>query len=290
MKEQQISDTSETPSTGDKPFLGHKREGGYTSEFKEYYHDFFNDKFVKEIVYPHREKGYFVDCGATNGVLQSQSLRLEQDGWRGLCIEPCWAFVDDLKKNRPLAQIENSAIVPKNYEGQHSFKEQNAQTLSSVILNSKQMNEETYKVNGSSIISILKKHKAPKVIDFMGIDIEGSFGNDFSIEEEMIKELLNSDYKVEFFSIEHYWPPKLEEIFEDSPYIKLKNPFLDGIWLSDETGLTYTLSPFGHYVCQQFGNEEERDINKLRKIEWESYYVHIDVVKENQKLKKYVHP
>ena len=149
----------ETPSTGDKPFLGHKREGGYTSEFKEYYHDFFNDKFVKEIVYPHREKGYFVDCGATNGVLQSQSLRLEQDGWRGLCIEPCWAFVDDLKKNRPLAQIENSAIVPKNYEGQHSFKEQNAQTLSSVILNSKQMNEETYKVNGSSIISILKKNK-----------------------------------------------------------------------------------------------------------------------------------
>ena len=41
---------------------------------------------------------------------------------------------------------------------------------------------------------------------------------------------------------------------------------------------------------QQFGNEEERDINKLRKIEWESYYVHIDIVKENQKLKKYVHP
>ena len=81
------------------------------------------------------------------------------------------------------------------------------------------MNEETYKVNGSSILSILKKHKAPKVIDFMGIDIEGSFGNDFSIEEEMIKELLNSDYKVEFFSIEHYWSTKVRrDIYRYSLY------------------------------------------------------------------------
>lgn len=258
---------------------------------KKYYHDFFNDKFVKEIIYPHKKKGYFVDCGATDGILQSQSLRLEEDGWRGLCIEPCWAFLDDLKKNRPLAKIETSAIVPKDYEGECSFIEHQSHTLSSVNIDGA-TKEESYKVNGSSIISILKKHKAPKFIEFMGIDIEGnrfhhSQGH-FSIEEHMIKELLDSDYKVGLFAIEHYWPPNLVELFSDTPYIKVNNPFLDGMWLSKETGLTYTLSPNGHYVCHQFGNEEERDINQLKKIDWESYYVHIDILKENQKLKKLI--
>ena len=254
---------------------------------KKYYHDFFNDKFVRELVYPNKKKGYFVDCGATDGILQSQSFRLEQDGWRGLCIEPCLASHKALKNNRPLAKIDTSAIVPKNYEGQRSFLETPQFTLSSVSLDSKPK-EESYKVNGLSIVSILKKNKAPKVIDFMGIDIEGDFEHDVTLEEEVIKELLDSDYKVKFFAVEHYWPPRLEKIFNDTLYFKIKNPFLDAMWISSETGLSYTLSSNGNYVCQQFGNEEERDITDMTKVVWECYYVHMDVIKENKKLKRFL--
>tara|TARA_B100000287_G_scaffold308006_1_gene291172 strand:+ start:950 stop:1744 length:795 start_codon:yes stop_codon:yes gene_type:complete len=262
---------------------------------KKYYHDFFNDKFVREIVYPNKKKGYFVDCGATDGILQSQSLRLEQDGWRGLCIEPCLAYTNSLKNNRPLAKIDTSAIVPKKYEGERSFYENPQFTLSSVSLDSmdtknwRKDHYESYKVNGLSIVSILNKNNAPKIIDFMGIDIEGSFTDtDITLEEEVIKELLDSEYKVNFFAVEHYWPPNLDKIFNDTPYFKIKNPFLDAMWLSTETGLSYTLSPNGHYVCQQYGNEEERDITDMKKIVWEAYYVHMDVIKENKKLKNFL--
>ena len=286
MKEQQISDTSEMDSSGDN--FGTPKEQNPTV-YGKYYHDFFNDKFVREIIHPNKDKGYFVDCGATDGILQSQTLRFEEDGWDGICIEPNWAFHDELEKNRKCI-IEKSAIVPKVYEGMHAFKQKEAHTLSHVIFNANEMSQKTYDVPGISITSILQKHDAPIEIDFMGIDIEGKFGDAFCIEEQMLEELIKSKYKVNFFSIEHYWPPSLEKVFNESNYVKVFNPFLKGIWLNRKDGLTYTLSPWGHFICQQFGNEVEIDMKDLSPITWECYYVHIDVVKKNSYLKRFLNP
>ena len=49
MKEQQISDTSEMDSSGDN--FGTPKEQNPTV-YGKYYHDFFNDKFVREIIHP----------------------------------------------------------------------------------------------------------------------------------------------------------------------------------------------------------------------------------------------
>lgn len=285
MKEQPILDTSDVDSTGDK-YL--KDIQG--TKFDKYYHDFFNDKLVNEVVYPFISDGYFVDCGATDGILQSQTKALEDKGWKGLCIEPNWAFIDDLRKNRKCT-VSPSAIVPRDYQGEHSFFEGKAHTLSHVILKTDDMHKESYKVGGQDICTILNDNKAPKFINFMGIDIEGSFGDSFSIEEHMLKELLAQDeYKIGFFAIEHYWPPTVDSIFDSYDYVRIYNPYLKGIWLDQETGLAYTLSPWGHFICQQTGEEKTINVNHLKRIEWECYYVHLDVLKENKVLKRFLTP
>ena len=61
------------------------------------------------------------------------------------------------------------------------------------------------------------------------------------------------------------------------------------MWLSTETGLSYTLSPNGSLCLSKIkDNEEERDITDMKKIVWEIYYVHMDVIKENKKLKNFL--
>lgn len=288
MKEQPISDISDVDSTGDNEVKYPKDIKG--SKFRKYYHDFFNDKFVAEVVYPFKHDGYFVDCGACDGILFSQSKSLEDDGWKGICIEPNWAFIDDLEKNRK-CKVSRSAIVPREYQGEHSFYQGDAHTLSHLILKADEMHKESYKVGGQDIHTILKEHKAPKFIEFMGIDIEGSFGDSFSIEERMLKELLESkDYTVGFFAVEHYWPPTVDSIFDSYDYVRVYNPYLKGLWLDQETGLSYSLSPWGNFICQQTGEEKKINVNHLKRIEWECYYVHLDVLKENKVLKRFLTP
>ena len=104
----------------------------------------------------------------------------------------------------------------------------------------------------------------------------------------MLKELLESkDYTVGFYSVEHYWPPTVDSIFDSYDYVRIYNPYLKGIWLDQETGLAYTLSPWGHFICQQTGEEKTINVNHLKRIEWECYYVHLDVLKENKVLKRF---
>lgn len=44
--------------------------------------------------------GYFVDIGAYDGVRYSNTLRLEQAGWKGLAIEPNPVMFEQLRRNR----------------------------------------------------------------------------------------------------------------------------------------------------------------------------------------------
>ena len=212
-----------------------------------------------------------------------------------LCAHPdCYygVFGSSDGVNRHYHSGRRHTVSPSHsYCEQHSFFEGKAHTLSHVILKADDMHKESYKVGGQDICTILKDNKAPKFINFMGIDIEGSFGDSFSIEEHMLKELLAQDeYKIGFFAIEHYWPPTVDSIFDSYDYVRIYNPYLKGIWLDQETGLAYTLSPWGHFICQQTGEEKTINVNHLKRIEWECYYVHLDVLKENKVLKRFLTP
>jgi hypothetical protein len=64
---------------------------------------FDQDRWVAEDVYSSMRDGYFVELGANNGLLYSNTVELERRyGWRGLCIEASWSKFAELQANRPL--------------------------------------------------------------------------------------------------------------------------------------------------------------------------------------------
>ena len=54
---------------------------------------FFSEKNIKN--------GTFLDVGALDGIRFSNTFLLEQDGWRGICVEMHPSYFDMLKNNRP---------------------------------------------------------------------------------------------------------------------------------------------------------------------------------------------
>jgi len=128
----------------------------------------------------YKKNGYFIEFGATDGVYFSNSYLLEKKyGWRGILSEPAHIWHKDLKINRS-ANIETNCVW-KNSEDSLEFFETQDPALSTVgIYNSNdnhalsRTQTKPYYVQTISLIDMLKKYNAPKEIDFLSIDTEGS--------------------------------------------------------------------------------------------------------------------
>lgn len=152
-----------------------------------------------------KQNGYFVEFGACDGIELSNTLTLEKDfKWFGILSEPCVFWIDSLKNNRKCS-IDERAVWTKNNESLLFNQVQHIQTLSNIdIINpddwaSPIRNEDRnikYEVKSVTLETMLKEHNAPKIIDYMSIDTEGS-------EYEIIKDFDFSKYDIKIITIEH---------------------------------------------------------------------------------------
>lgn len=148
--------------------------------------------------------GFFVEFGATDGVLLSNTWLLEQHfGWRGLCAEPNPRFYRQLQSNRTCrvsdacigarSGIEVAFILSDAYGGiaayahddQHGAKREAYRAAGHVVT------LETLSLN-----DFLNQHQAPREIDYISIDTEGS-------EYEILSTFPFDHWQVRLFSIEH---------------------------------------------------------------------------------------
>lgn len=124
--------------------------------------------------------GYFVEFGATNGVDLSNSHLLETAfGWSGLLVEPAKCWHSDLHTNR--TSIVDTRCVWKESGREMNFKEVAVKELSTLQElggddNSDRVREKatTYKVKTVSLNDLLDEHHAPRLVDYLSIDTEGS--------------------------------------------------------------------------------------------------------------------
>jgi FkbM family methyltransferase len=73
-----------------------------------------DEKLLKYLNY---KDGFFIECGANDGITQSNTLLLEQKlNWRGLLIEAGTTNYLKCKTNRPKCIHENYALVNSNYK------------------------------------------------------------------------------------------------------------------------------------------------------------------------------
>ena len=127
-----------------------------------------------------KRNGYFVEFGATNGVDLSNRYLLEKKfGWLGIVAEPLKSKYVELIRNRS-CHIEDKCVWKSSGES-IKFLEANDQYLSTIIeYRDKDLHHESRKngqisyVETISLTDLLEKYNAPRLIDYLSIDTEGS--------------------------------------------------------------------------------------------------------------------
>ena len=148
------------------------------------------------------KKGFFVEFGAADGVALSNSYLLENEfGWSGILCEPSRSWHEDLKRNRSCI-IDTRCVYSKTGD-QVGFSENYIGELSGItdfngddhngILN---RTITSYQVETISLLDLLKSHSAPKHIEFLSVDTEGS-------EFEILNAFDFSQYTFGAICVEH---------------------------------------------------------------------------------------
>jgi len=170
------------------------------------------DLFVLSVL-NFKNNGFFVEFGATNGIDLSNSYLLERSfGWRGILAEPAECWHKELKKNRKCS-IE-TLCVWKDSTSQLTFNEVAYAELSTIdsFSNSDSRKQgrkhgKKYEVKTISLNDLLEKYNAPKIIDYLSIDTEGS-------EFEILSHFNFSKYSFKVITCEHNFTPMREEIHQ----------------------------------------------------------------------------
>lgn len=160
-----------------------------------------------------KKKGFFVEFGATNGISISNTYMLENHfGWKGILVEPGLIWHEELYKNRPNAKIDISCVW-KEDGSKITFNETKIPVYATIdAYSSSDTNNRTngkkYEVETITLLSLLDKHNAPEVIDYLSIDTEGS-------ELDILKAFFNTNlkYKIKIITCEHNFTKNREEIY-----------------------------------------------------------------------------
>lgn len=158
-----------------------------------------------------KRDGFFVEFGATNGVDISNSYLLEKDfGWRGILAEPGKVWHDALRANRR-AQICTDCVWARSGETLE-FLESSEPELSTIMehynsdgRNRMKRKQATYAVETISLNDLLARYDAPRHVDYLSIDTEGS-------EFEILEQLDFEKYSFGVITCEHNYQDAREKI------------------------------------------------------------------------------
>lgn len=161
----------------------------------------------------YKRDGYFVEFGATNGVDLSNTYLLEKEmGWTGILAEPAKVWSEALANNRN-CHVTFDCVWSESGKTLE-FNEVVAAELSTVDEfsgvdehASTRANGTRYTVNTISLLDLLEKYGAPKVIDYLSIDTEGS-------EYEILSAFDFDKYQFKVITCEHNYTPMREKLFD----------------------------------------------------------------------------
>ncbi|MGX9356906.1 FkbM family methyltransferase [Roseobacteraceae bacterium S113] len=164
-----------------------------------------------------KERGFFVEFGATNGVdLSNTHIMESRFKWDGVLAEPAKIWHHALMENRSVA-IETDCVWratgetllfnevnDRKHDGELSTIDQF--TNSDKHAKSRNSASNKYEVNTISLSDMLKKHNAPKEIDYLSIDTEGS-------EFEILNSFDFDEYDIKVITCEHNFTPMREKVY-----------------------------------------------------------------------------
>lgn len=143
------------------------------------------DKWVIEEVFQGKKNGFFIELGASDGINLSNTYILEKYfNWKGICIEPNPEFYNQLLINRNCICV-NDCIDAK--EGTAEFRFDNKE-LGGIVdedtdncmkyrnqeIENLRANNQIFILNTKTLEQVLVEHNAPKIIDYLSLDVEGA--------------------------------------------------------------------------------------------------------------------
>jgi len=117
-------------------------------------------------------QGFFVDIGAYDGVACSNTLSLEQAGWKGICVEPLPSMFDAMAKVR---SCKCRRVAVAGVGGQMlRFRVDAMNSGIEAYLPDGHDEWPLIEVETISLNELLEQENAPQWIDYISIDTEGS--------------------------------------------------------------------------------------------------------------------
>ena len=186
------------------------------------------DKSLIDII--GKEKGFYLEIGAFNGISESISLRFEKDlNWSGLLVEPNPLHFKYLKRNRPKNICLNYICLSEEYldkklyiknlnlmsyivdeKDKLQFTDYPIERINNMAKEAKLGNFKAYECKIEILENIFKRHDI-KAIDLAIIDVEGS-------EIELLKGINFKEININYFCIESYNIEKSKQFMNEKNY------------------------------------------------------------------------
>lgn len=164
----------------------------------------------------HKRNGFFVEFGATDGVLLSNTLLLEKlFGWSGLLAEPNPEYFDALKKNRS-SKACDACIAGKSGEIVEFVLADEFGGIKDFISRDRHASrrapyaalpENVLHLETITLDSFLEQNDAPKRIDYISVDTEGN-------ELDILRAFPFEKWDVSMWTVEHNFTEDREEIYQ----------------------------------------------------------------------------
>tara|TARA_B100000575_G_C23054850_1_gene607226 strand:+ start:184 stop:873 length:690 start_codon:yes stop_codon:yes gene_type:complete len=176
----------------------------------------YNDLDKKMLEFLNYKDGFYVDCGANDGVNQSTTWYYEKHlNWKGILIEPITSVFDELKKNRHKNNyFKNCALTSQKYQNNNvEFYYNKNDTLTGGLI--RKENSEKINVKAKTFNQIMDEINLKDKIDFFSLDVEGS-------ELEVLEGIDFNKHHIEYLLIETHNFIKLKSFLDLKNYKFIK--------------------------------------------------------------------
>ena len=188
---------------------------------------FGQDTHVIERIYDKKKEGYFVEIGAYDGVSMSNTYLLEHEyDWKGICVECNPLHFSNLLKNRPNCINYNWAVFNEDDKIMKFIDDDTGGCSGFVETNSHRhiLHKNIIEVTTRKLTTILEMANAPKFIEFLSLDTEGS-------EYDILQAHDFDQYLFGYICIEHNFievnRQKIRKLLESKGYIFVRENHVD---------------------------------------------------------------
>uniref|UniRef100_A0A7S2T185 Methyltransferase FkbM domain-containing protein n=1 Tax=Chloropicon primus TaxID=1764295 RepID=A0A7S2T185_9CHLO len=183
----------------------------------------------------HKRGGYFVELGAGDGIELSNTFALETHfGWTGVCIE-CSRQFQALCRNRRCI-CDDSCVSDKDGEvvtflEDDKYGQHNHFSGIKAKINCHEPRGREYRLETRTLATVLRRRGAPRVMDYLSLDTEGS-------ELAILSVLPHHEFRFNCITVEHNFQERersrILDVLQGNGYVRVEQREWDDMYLHRE--------------------------------------------------------